>query len=197
MTLTELRQAVYDLTNRPDLVSQTLLAIQKATLKIHHSDFYYKDLRESGIEFLTETYYQELDYKTLFPLWRALKYIRKYDAVGLVAGKFFDVKEPTDILDYQYRIELTDICYAAGSVIQVKSSTSFQYAILGYYTEPNITEASYESWIALDHPFAIITEAAASVFRTIGKTDENQIYLAMAMDELNTLKLSNIQTVGY
>lgn len=197
MTLTELRQAVYDLTNRPDLVSQTLLAIQKATLKIHHSDFYYKDLRESGLEFSGEAYFQELDYKTLFPLWRALKYLRKYDAVALTAGKFFDIKEPTDVLDYQYKNELTDICYAAGSVIQVKSSTSFQYAIVGYYTEPDITESGYTSWIAIDHPFAIITEAAATVFRTIGKTDENATYLAMAIDEVNTLKLSNIQTVGY
>jgi hypothetical protein len=196
MTLTELRQAVYDLTNRPDLVSQTLLQIQKATLKCHHSDFYYKDLRESGLEFISEAYFQELDYKTLFPLWRALKYLRKYDAVALTPGRFFSVIESDNILD-SYSLERSDICYAAGSVIQIKSSTSFQYGIVGYYTEPNITESSYESWIALDHPFAIITEAAAVIFRTIGKTDENARYAEMAIDEINTLKLSNIQTVGY
>lgn len=196
MTLTELRQAVYDLTNRPDLVSQTLLAIQKATLKVHHSDYYYKDLFEVGIEFSTSDYLQELEYKAIDSRWRSLKYLRKYDAASSTAGTLFTVVEDANILD-SYKLEVVDICYAAGNVIQIKSSTQFQHAIVGYFVEPDITAGTYSSWAAVDYPFAIITEAAGTIFRTIGKTEENQIYTLMARDELALLRLSNIVTVGY
>ena len=38
MNLATLQTEVYNLTNRPDLVSQTLTAIRKATMKCHLAD---------------------------------------------------------------------------------------------------------------------------------------------------------------
>jgi hypothetical protein len=50
-TLAELQADVITITNRPDLVAETLLAVKKATLKMHQLDFFYKDLVESGLVF--------------------------------------------------------------------------------------------------------------------------------------------------
>jgi len=42
-TLNSLMDDVYILTNRPELVAETRLAVKKATLKLHQLDFFAKD----------------------------------------------------------------------------------------------------------------------------------------------------------
>ena len=191
MTLTELRNSVYSLTNRPDLIGQTLLAIQAATLKLHQLDYFYKDLYEAVITFSTSDYLQQIEYRTLLPRWRSLKYLRKSDVDSSGDGKFFDIILPDTVLD-SYQINREDVCYVAGNVVQIKSSTEFQYAILGVYLNPDIAEATYSSWIALDHPFCIVYEAAADVMRQIGKQEEATLLLKSNVDQFNALRTSNI-----
>jgi len=196
MTLNELIAEVYTITNRPDLVAQTLTAVRSATLKLHQSDYYYKDLREQGVSFLTAEYIQQIEYRTLFPKWRALKYIRKTDSVGTDTGKFLELIVPENVLD-EYKINRNDVCYVAGEVIQIRSSTQLQYSIVGRYDNPDITQAGYNSWIALDHPYAIAFEAASTVFKMIGDTDQFAAYSALAQMQLVELRNSNIIAQGY
>ena len=70
--LTSIVDDVYTMTKRPDLVADTLLAVKKATLKAHHTDFYPKDLLDSGLQFDTLEYIQCIEYRTLFPRFRTL-----------------------------------------------------------------------------------------------------------------------------
>jgi len=115
-TFAELLADVYTLTNRPDLVAETKLAVKMATLKMHQSDYYYKDISETGITFLAADTIQQLDYRTLIPRWRALKYFRKSDSTGL-PGDFLTLLTPEDVLD-GYGYQRTDICYVAGEMGQ-------------------------------------------------------------------------------
>ena len=48
-SFTSLLNDVYTITNRPDLIAETKLAVKQATLKMHQSDYYPKDLFETGI----------------------------------------------------------------------------------------------------------------------------------------------------
>jgi hypothetical protein len=196
MTLNELIAEVYTITNRPDLVAQTLTAVRSATLKLHQSDYYYKDLREQGIAFLSAQYLQQLEYRILYPRWRALKYIRKTDSTGQEQGKFFDLIAPENVLD-DYKLNRTDVCYAAGDIIQIRSSTQVQYCIVGRYDNPDITQSGYNSWVALDHPYAIVFEAASTVFKMIGDTDQFAAYTGLAGQQLIELRNSNITAQGY
>lgn len=196
MLLTELQDSVYSITNRPDKVGETLLAIQAATLKLHQSDYFYKDIFETGIVFATAEYIQQLDYRTLIPTFRALKYLRKTDSAGTDDLGFFTVIQPEAVLD-EYKINQEDVCYAAGATIQIRSSTEFQYAILGCYTNPNITVLGWNSWIALDHPFAIIYEAAQEICRQTGKLEEMAAFKLQAIEQAKAIAASNIQLQGY
>jgi len=196
MTLSELIQEVYTLTNRPDLVGLTLTGVRAATLKMHQSDYYYKDIFETGISFTTAEYLQQIEYRALFPQWRAFKYLRKTDVTGTEQGKFIDPIAPEIVLD-GYSLNRTDVCYVAGSLIQVRSSTQLQYSILGCYLNPVITEAGYSSWIALDHPYAIVYEAAATVFKAIGDSDQFAVFNNLALLQIAELRGSNIQAQGY
>jgi len=157
------------MTNRPDLDNEIKLAVKAATLKAHQSDFYPKDLFETAIQWTPIDYFQSLDYRTLVPRWRSLKYIRKYDPTNTTtpSGKIFTIAQPENILD-QYQLNRDDICYLAGASIEIRSSTQDAYMLLGCYIFPDITEATYDSWIALDHPYAIEFEAASKIFKTTG-----------------------------
>lgn len=197
MTLSELIAEVYTITNRPDLVAETLTAVRAATLKLHQLDYWYKDLREIGIAFATSAYQQQLEYRLLFPQWRALKYLRKSDLAGTDTGPFFTVLTIPELTLNEYGINRSNVCYVAGEVIQIRSSTEFQYAFLGRYDNPNITSVGYSSWIALDHPYGIIYEAAAGVFKMIGESDKYATFQQLSKEEQQLIRISNIQPVGY
>lgn len=161
----ELVSDTYILTNRPDLVNETKLAVKAATLKAHQSDFYPKDLYETGISWPTPDYIQSIEYRTLVPRWRAFKYLRKYS--NSVPGAFIQLLTPEQTLD-RYSINKEDICYLAGEMLEIRSSTADNYMILACYLNPILDENSYSSWIALDHPYSIVYEAARSIFKQIG-----------------------------
>lgn len=196
MTLSELLAEVYTLTNRPDLVAQTLSAVRAATLKIHQSDYYYKDIEEFGVAFSSAAYVQQLEYRTLKPRWRALKYLRRTNSAGTEQGVIYDIIVPENVLDSD-QLNRTNVCYVAGDVIQIRSAAELQYLIVGCYLNPNITQAGYDSWVALDHPYAIVFEAASNVFKMVGDTDQFNAYSQLANTQIAEVRMSNIQAQGY
>ena len=195
-TFTDLLADVYTITNRPDLVAETKLAVRQATLRAHQLDFFPKDIFESGLTFPTSDYYQSLDYRSALPTYRAMKYMRKYDAVNLAPGKFLSAITPEQLMD-RYNVEQVDIYYQAGSVIQIKTYEQNQYFLFGCYVNPDTTETGYTSWIALDQPTAITIPAAASVFKMIGFDEQAQTFNALSAQEYAILKINQLQVQGY
>lgn len=191
---TALVDDVYTITNRPDLVAETSLAVRTATLKLHQSEFYPRDLVESHVVFDTPDYFQVLAYKSLFPGFRALSYARKYEG-GEPTG-ILDVITPTNTLD-SYGISKENVCYLAGEVIQIRSNTEFSEMLLGYYNNPVTLPDDYSSWISDLYPFAIITEAASTVFKMIGKDEETAMYRQLAGEWALTVRNSNITAEGF
>lgn len=202
MTLTELIAEVYVITNRPDLTAETLSAVRSGTMKCHRADFFVKDIFETGITFPTATFLQAIQYRDILPRWRAFKYLRKFDPTAFpspgLAGEFFEFATPGTSLD-SYSINRENICYLAGDNIQVRSSTEIQYALLGCYLNPQagITDGTFASWIAEEFPWAIIHQAASSVFRMIGKLDESNAQMALWQLEMNEVTSSNITNEGF
>lgn len=196
MTLAELIQEVYTITGRSDRAAETASAIKSATLKAHQCDFFYKDIFETGIAFSTSDYIQQLDYRILIPLWRANKYLRKYNNDTGVPGSFLNLIQPELVLD-RYTVEKENIYYLAGAYLNIKSGTAEQYYLMGCYLNPDVTTVGYNSWIAKDHPYAIIFDAAATVFKAIGKDEEAAAYRTMVPEQIAMLRGSNIVAQGY
>lgn len=196
MNFTELLNAVYSITARPDLVDLTKLAVKAATLKAHKTDFYTKDIYETSLQFTTLDYVHSLDYISQIPNYRALKYIRKYDQSTGKAGDFFTALTTEEILD-EFGRERTDICYVAGRVIEMKSSTEFDTVFLGCYVLPVVTESNFASWIADLYPFAIVHEAARFVFASIGQQDQKNAQKEFVAEQYSELKINAVTDVGY
>lgn len=196
MTFAELVIEVYLITNRPDLVARTASVIKAATLKAHKSDFFSKDIHETGVIFDTSEFRQSLDYITLIPNLRAFKYLRKADDAEDDAGIFFTIITPEEILD-EYGVNKADIAYVAGRVLEIRSSTEFQFALLGCYVLPVVTDGNYASWVAEQYPFAIIHDAARRIFLSIGQREEANGEKSLADDEYAELAIGAITDVGH
>lgn len=186
---------VYAITNRPDLVNETYTAIRSATLKAHQSDFYPKDLFEAVIKFDTEEYLQSFDYRSIFQNWRAIKYLRKYDNISGVAGNFIDIITIDQTLD-NYSLNRDNVCYLAGANLQIRSNTKNQYYIIGLYQHPTVTLDGFNSWIALEHPFAIVFDAARILFKMIGYDEQSAAYERLTLEQYQELK-SQILAIGW
>jgi hypothetical protein len=196
MTFDELVAEVYILTNRPDLIAETKSAIKAATLKAHTSDYYSKDIHETGVEFDTSNYRQSLDYPALISNFRTLKYIRRVENELDDVGYFFEVLSVDNTLD-TYGRNKADIAYIAGRVIEIRSSVSFSKCLLGAYVLPLVTESNYSSWIAELHPFAIIYEAARVVFKSIGYDEQSAAITGLVAEEYQLLRMTGLTDVGY
>lgn len=194
-SLSSLIADVYALTNRSDLVSETALAVRAATLKAHHSDDYIKDLAEYSIDFGASDYYQTLDFQSIIPQWRKPRYIRKYDATGGAPGSFLTYIEPEKVVD-NFGSSRTNIFYIAGSNVQIRSSDQFRYALVGAYLNPIVVETRFNSWIANDYPFAIVYEAAAIIFKTVGYDEQVPVYRGMVAEQLQLLKQHAVTGMG-
>jgi len=196
MQLSDLVNEVYTITGRPDRVNETSSAIRSATLKAHQSDYFYKDLREVGITFDSASYIQQLDYRAFDANWRAVKYLRKIDITSGLPTTELDLILPENIFD-AYNIQKQNVFYVAGAYLNINSSYQDQNYLLGYYVNPNISIAGYNSWVALDHPYAIIYDAAATVFKAIGKDEEAAAYKSLVAEQLAMLSSSNIVANGF
>lgn len=199
-------EQVYTITNRSDLVAETKLAIKSATLQLHRSEYFYKDIFETALQFETKDFLQTIDYRTLFPRYRSLKYLRKFDplnnygnmpSIDVNERDIFTIITPEEVLN-SYGGSRTNVVYVAGSVIQVKSNTAIQFAVIGIYQNPDVSESGYTSWIADESEFAIIYKAASIVFGTIlgdsARRSEND---AQAQLEMQQIRNSNIIAEGY
>lgn len=190
---------VYTITNRPDLVNETQLAVKSATLQLHRSEYFYKDIYETAIKFDESNFLQSIDYRALFPRFRAIKYLRKYDASKGMdgVGAFLNLATPDDVLD-AYNCPKADIYYLAGSLVQIRSATNLEYALIGIYQNPDVSPDTYKSWIADEAYFAIVYKAASIVFGTVlGDSGRQQANDAMANVEFMEVKNSNIIAEGY
>ena len=196
MTFDELIEEVYLITNRPDLVGETKSAVKAATLKAHKTDFYSKDIFESGIEFDTTDFRQSLDYVSLFSNFRSFKYLKRVDSATDDVGAFIEIITPEEVLD-SYGCNRTDIAYVAGRVLEIRSNVSFSKALLGCYVYPIVREGAYLSWVAEQAPYSIVYEASRVIFKATGQIEESNAQAQLVAEEYSLLKMSALSDVGY
>ncbi len=195
MSLASLLTDVYSLTNRPDLVAETTLAIKNATLKAHRSDSYPRDIFEYSFACATEDYLQSVEYSALIPRWRALSYLNRIDNAGVTVGPPLRVITPDSALD-DYAQTRLDVVYLAGLYLKIRTATPWQYFTVGCFRDPDVTDANYSSWVADTQPSVIQYEAAKIVFKTIGDDAKVATYEALVQEALRELRAANIQLQG-
>lgn len=194
MTFAELVAEVILLTRRPDLVDRTESAVRAATLKAHHIDFFYKDLFEQSVQFVTPAYVQNFLPTDIYPLFRKAKYIRIWHGDDLTGypGEFLTPIQIENSLD-SYKSIKTNVFYQAGQLLQCRGTCPLDKVLFGAYVHPTLTpEVSFCSWIAKEMPYVIIYEAARTIFKSIGLDQQSTEMDRLAGEQFSLLRMSNI-----
>jgi hypothetical protein len=196
MTFQEIYDEIILITKRPDLVDRTKQAIRAATLKAHQSDFYYKDLIETPVQFTEPFYLQSFVPTEVVPAFRKAKYIRLW--VGGItgnAGKFLTPIQIENSID-GYGHTKSDVFYMAGQLLQIRGCSPLDKVLFGCYKNPTVTpEAAYSSWIAVEMPYVIIFEAARTIFKSMSYTEQANEYSQLVGEQFQELKLSYVDDV--
>lgn len=196
MTFQELYDEVILITKRPDLIDKTKQQIRAATLKAHHSDFYYPDIHEVPVQFTDPFYLQTFLPTEIVPRFRKSKYIRLWiGGIDGMPGKFLTPIQVENSLD-SYGYTKTDVYYMAGQGLQIRGCTPLDKVLFGCYLHPIVSpEISYSSWIAEHMPYAIIYEAARAIFKSISFTEQASEYSGLVAEQYQELKLSYVDDV--
>lgn len=196
MNFTELVNEVQIIVKRPDLSDRIQSAVRAATEKLHSLDFYYNDLVEVPVQFDKEFYIQNFSPKQVIPRFRKAKYIRIWN--GGVDGAAKEFLEPIQIeaaID-GYGYERTNVFYMAGSLLQIRANRGILRVLFGAYKYPVVTPVeAYSSWIAEDFPWAIIYEAARTVYRSISMQEEANAYGALTAEIVAEMRMSCVDDI--
>jgi hypothetical protein len=197
LTYAEILAAVIALTGREDDPAGTETMIQAATLRMHQSDFYARDISEALINLGSSSFAASFDAPGTFTRYRAVKYLRKYDLVTATKGKLLDKLEPETLFD-AYGVEKTNVWYSAGNNIVFRSSTALQYLYAGWYSSPIISPvANFASWIADTVPHAIIFDACSLIFQTVNQQEQSRKYDGLVQEQLAMVKMHGLEGKGY
>ena len=194
-TLADIRDAVYTITKRPDLVGETLVAIQRATLKEHAAIDYPKDrteLTNITLDNSAANYRYQLSLALLgiTASCRKIDRIEEYLATmpaalfspaGYYGQLIFEEIAANSIFD-DYYLERQNYFFRQGMYVNIVAARQVDAVNLYYYQLPTVTELGYSSWIADMYPYVIYDAAAADIFKLIGKTDELAMYNAKMPD---------------
>lgn len=196
MNFAEIYNEVLGIVKRPDLQERIESAIRAATLKMHQSDFYYKDMIEVPIQFEIEQCLQQFIPTDVLPQFRKAKYIRFWygDADG-APGPFLEPIQIENSMDnYNYFRE--NVFYMAGANLQIRTNPAVRRVLFGAYVHPTIVPSTaYKSWIADEYPYAIIYEAARTVFRSIGFSEQANEHAQLAAEVLSEIRLSSVDDI--
>ena len=193
-TLASLTADVMSITKRADLVGATQLAIKNALIKAHSRDFFLQDLFETNFQFNVAAPVYQLDYKTLIPRFRKMKYLTYVDPITLEFVEELEGIPLEKFLD-SYGYIKTNVYYLAGTQIQIRTSGSQQIFGLGCYLYPDTTLVS-PSWIADEIPAAIIYEACRSLFKTMGFDEQSAAMKELVAEAYQQITVAGIPTVG-
>lgn len=214
-TLQTLAEDVYVMTNRPDLVQETKVAIRKAIRKFHGADTFKRDLKTTRIDMRALTPTEPNQYRwdiplEEFPMWRRFKSVQypvglvppynqipaplRDTPVGINNIRTFEQITPDNLYD-GYGYERYNYFMVIGNTVNVKSGWYVDFLEFAYYQWPLIPTSTADtigSWIVNDFPEAITEEAAGVVFKMIGKDEEFNRFQQLFAENLAILKTTDL-----
>lgn len=199
-TFADLQTLVYDETRRPDLVNETINAIKKATLKYHLADKWLLDMVQVVVP-LTPLYTGDARYQvptnaSPFVRFRDIGAIREYQNPPTPYFLTLEATAFNDILEHGYAIEKNNYYYRAGQVINMRMERQLSNVLVSYYQLPDVTQATYSSWIADNFPHMIVEEVCTKEFKMTGKDSTAKAYQDMFNENLSELRQFSIVSGG-
>lgn len=148
-------------TNRPDLLAETELAVRQAVLSYHHLDFFWRDKTTGIISVSTGGRARHAIPLTKFQGFRAAESIVPYYAGTDTCAK--PLAKATRMGQHTANYWLL-----AGNELIIHSATLTHQFQFTYWQNPTLMpEAAFSSWVADLYPDAVEDAACAKVFEMV------------------------------
>jgi len=186
---TDLYNTIYDdvvtLTNRPDLAGETAVAVRTATISVHNSAAYPRDVETVPIKLPNPAYIVGIDAQVSLPRLRGISQIVGLDVdYNVIESLAIDVVELGDTKDPEYGTWKNNIAYLAGTAVNIRCSMPVYGFVIDYFMTPQVRPELYSSWIAMLMPDPIVYMAASIVLSTNGNEDKAKSYMAFYQNVL-------------
>lgn len=194
-SLASLEADVLTIVKRPDLLADITLHTKNAILKAHTADFWLKDLYENAFSITTPATQYTVDPITLNTRWRKTAYINTIDATtGDVMRKLDPIPMVSFVDAYGYKKDY--VWYEAGINLQIRCSGQETAFGFGAYLYPDVTLLTQGSWIVDNFPFAVIYEAARTLFKAIGFDEQSASMEKLVAEAMAMVRMVGLTTVG-
>lgn len=169
-TFVELYDRTVEQTHRPELQALTESAVRTAVLRAHHFDFFPADLREGAVVYTplsTAWQYDIPNLGTLLPRYRAIKNIVGTEQATGRPIEAFEFRESDDMYttDGERR---TSVYTLLGATLRIVPAAASGTMLVYFYQNPDVTEATFSSWIADMYPDQLAMMAATAVWSRTG-----------------------------
>lgn len=198
---TDLYDSIYndvmELTKRPDLESETAIAVRTATSSIHGRAAFPRDVVTELVKIPNVSFITALDIQTLFVGLRGISSVRITDVnYAALESPEIEIVEMGDIYDPVYRTLRNNIAYLAGTSLIIRCGVGSYGFIVEYFKIPSVKRDTYNSWIAMLAPDVIVHQAASLVFATNGNEEKSQKYASIVDKMLFPELVSNYLTAA-
>lgn len=170
MTYADLIAEIKLLSRRADMDDKIAIALRMTTLRAHRLDYFWKDLVEATLTFPLASVVT-VDTATTLTRFRQVNYLQYYDSTTGAVGSMLEEVGPSDIID-TYGYQKSDVWYLAGTNLQINFAYASTAARIGYWQNPDVSAASYNSWIKDDLPDLLIQGSLAYLYNMTGKQEE-------------------------
>jgi hypothetical protein len=171
----DMRTAVQAITNRPELVSITDMAIRLATLRAHGIDFFPRDRASMVLSYTpvaSSPFTEIAGVYTTDPLLRTPEFMQSEELVTYAATENLayipsvqDFWDEDNILKYSVFTQI-------GDTLRCSFASATGRARLWYYRNPDVSVSSYSSWIADLHKDELAMWAAGIVWQRTGLQEQ-------------------------
>lgn len=213
-TLLTLAADVYTLTNRPDLVAETLISLRKAIRKFHGADTFKRDIGTVRLDITAFTPIAVNQYRWNIPL-DSFPQFRRFKVVQYPLDRILPANQmPAPLLDWPvafgssreytevsaddifdgYGYEKPNYYFITGDTVNLKSGWYIDWLDFSYYKWPLMGAQgdTLTSWIVNAYPDAVIEEATGAVFKMIGKDEEFARFQGLFAENLSIIKSSDL-----
>lgn len=169
-TFAEMEALVVGQTRRPEVPAITQAAIRTATLRAHHTDFFYRDLAPGNLSYTPLSgaqFYDIPDITTMLPKLRSLQTLKGLETATITPVEKLEYRELQDLYDSDNYLR-PSVYTLIGDTLRIYPQLHTGLLGVSYYKNPVTTDAGYSSWIANEYPDDLAMWAAAIVFARTG-----------------------------
>jgi hypothetical protein len=190
-TWDDLKTDVFTWTNRPNLVTETELALRQAIRTAHRQGKFWRDITTVSIVPPTMDTIQQIDLETYCPNFKQISYIKS-------GARDFYYSEATAqmLLDHDGYAKV-DVYWGIGNILNIRACAAENLYEIAYYRQPiTAPPESIDDWLLATYKDVVVLIAAGTILGIVGEQEIKSRVDTLLLLEVAGLQQDQIEITG-